>query len=187
MKIGLFTDSHYSSQEVTCGCRYNNQSLRKIREAYTAFEAADCDLVICLGDLTDKEDTHQKEAENLREIAELIAASPIPTVCVMGNHDAFTMSAEEFYGILGGCVPENRELDGKPAITKAASITPRVMTLEDGPTPAILSSMSWNRFFLPLRRRRTFSFIRALTPPSGRITACTTQTCLRNCLPAVAR
>ena len=113
MKIGLFTDSHYSSQEVTCGCRYNNQSLRKIREAYTAFEAADCDLVICLGDLTDKEDAHQKEAENLREIAELIAASPIPTVCVMGNHDAFTMSAEEFYGILSGCVPENRELDGK--------------------------------------------------------------------------
>ena len=55
MKIGLFSDSHYSSAEVTCQRRFNNQSLRKIREAMAAFQ--DCDLVISLGDLTDVEHT----------------------------------------------------------------------------------------------------------------------------------
>ena len=33
MKLGIFTDSHYSSQEVTCGNRYNSRSLEKIRKA----------------------------------------------------------------------------------------------------------------------------------------------------------
>ena len=43
MKIGLYTDSHYSSQEVTCGCRYNSRSLDKIRVAYDFFERSGCD------------------------------------------------------------------------------------------------------------------------------------------------
>ena len=34
MKIGLFTDAHYSSQELTCGKRRNRLSLGKLREAY---------------------------------------------------------------------------------------------------------------------------------------------------------
>ena len=33
MKIGIFTDSHFSSAEVTCGNRYNSRSLEKIRRA----------------------------------------------------------------------------------------------------------------------------------------------------------
>ena len=49
MKIGLYTDSHYSSQEVTCGCRYNSRSLDKIRAAYDFFERSSCDFlrIIC--------------------------------------------------------------------------------------------------------------------------------------------
>ena len=113
MKLGIFTDSHYSSHEVTCKIRRNNQSLRKIREAYAAFEAEQCDLVICLGDLTDQEDSHQKEIENLKEIAAVIQSSPLRTICVMGNHDAITLSKEEFYSILEGCSPENCIIDGK--------------------------------------------------------------------------
>jgi len=106
MKLGIFTDPHYSTQEITCGKRFNSQSLRKIRQAYTAFEAARCDLVICLGDLIDKEPTHQQELQNLRDVAAVIQASPIRTFCLMGNHDAFTFTPAEFYGILG-CRPQD--------------------------------------------------------------------------------
>jgi len=101
MKLGIFTDSHYSSAELTCGCRYNSRSLEKIREAYRIFEDAGCDLVLCLGDLTDTEKTYEKECENLRACADVIDASPIPTLCVMGNHDAFVFTVDAFYEILG--------------------------------------------------------------------------------------
>lgn len=63
MKLGIFTDSHYSSSELTCGCRYNSRSLEKIKEAYRMFENEGCDLVLCLGDLTDTETTYEKECE----------------------------------------------------------------------------------------------------------------------------
>ena len=108
MKLGLFTDPHYSSQDVTCGNRFNNQSLRKIIEAYDCFTKENCDLVVCLGDLTDTEDTHEKELENLRQIAEVVRRAPMDTVCVMGNHDAFAFTPDEFYSVLDGCRPENR-------------------------------------------------------------------------------
>lgn len=105
MRLGIFTDSHYSSQAVTCGNRYNSRSLEKIRQAYADFEQAGCDLVICLGDLSDREGDHSKELLNLRQLAQVIQSSFIPTVCLMGNHDAFTYTQEEFYAILGGCRP----------------------------------------------------------------------------------
>ena len=111
MKLGIFTDPHYSSQDITCGNRYNNQSLRKIQEAYDCFTKENCDLVVCLGDLTDTEDTHEKELENLKQIAKIIEKAPMDTICVMGNHDAFAYTAEEFYHILSGCKPQNRTLD----------------------------------------------------------------------------
>ena len=105
MKLGIFTDSHYSSHEITCGKRYNSRSLEKIKEAYALFEKEKCDLAICLGDLTDKEDTLEKEIENLEKVSRVISASPIHTVCLMGNHDAFTFTQKQFYGILGSDFP----------------------------------------------------------------------------------
>lgn len=113
MKLGIFTDSHYSSREISCGKRYNSQSLRKIKEAYAAFQDAHCNLIVCLGDLTDTEDTHELEAANLRSIAQVIHGCPIPTVCMMGNHDAFAFTQEEFYHILGGCHPKDCCIEGK--------------------------------------------------------------------------
>ena len=91
MRIGLFTDSHYSSQKVTCTNRYNSESLRKIKEGYDFFKKEKAELVICLGDITDKEDTKEKEIKNLLEIKEVIDASEIKTYILMGNHDAFTL------------------------------------------------------------------------------------------------
>lgn len=113
MKIGIFTDAHYSSRLLTGGGRQNSRSLEKIKQAYAFFEKEGCDLVICLGDLTDADDTHEKEVENLRRIAAVIHGSPLATVCVRGNHDAFTFTEEEFYTLLGGCRPEPIEAEGK--------------------------------------------------------------------------
>ena len=106
MKLGLFTDSHYSSQEVTCGCRYNSRSLEKMSKAYEAFEQAGCELVICLGDLTDHEESHAQEILNLQAAAKVMVGSQIPTFCVMGNHDGFSFTVEEFYGLLGTQQPQ---------------------------------------------------------------------------------
>lgn len=102
MKIGIFTDSHFSSAEITCGKRHNSASLDKIAEAYRYFEAdPECVLVICLGDLIDREGDHQKEIQNLTAVAEIIRESRLHTVCVMGNHDAFTFTRNEFFEIVG--------------------------------------------------------------------------------------
>lgn len=101
MKIGLFTDSHYSSAPLTCGNRLNNQSLRKIGEAMSVFADEKCDLVIILGDVTDTEPSRDKEEANLRQIAQVLDASGMDIICMMGNHDAFVFTPEDFYCILG--------------------------------------------------------------------------------------
>lgn len=116
MKLGIFTDSHYSSQELTCGNRYNSRSLEKIKEAYRFFEKENCDLVACLGDLTDWEDSHEKEIGNLKQVAEVMNSSSVPTICLMGNHDAFTLTESEFYEILGGHRPETLNVEDKTLI-----------------------------------------------------------------------
>lgn len=105
MKIGLFTDPHYSSQELTCGNRRNRLSLGKMRQAMEYFSAAGCDRVICLGDLTDTEATKAQEEANMAQIAALFAEFSMPITVVMGNHDAYVFTAEEFYALLGGCEP----------------------------------------------------------------------------------
>lgn len=112
MKLGIFTDSHYSSQKVTCGNRYNSESLRKIKEAYAYFEQEQCDLIVCLGDLIDKENKPEKVIRNLEAVAEVIRSCPIPSVCLMGNHDGFALETETFYGILGTAIPEELALHG---------------------------------------------------------------------------
>ena len=101
LKIGVFTDSHFSSKEVTCGNRYNNLSLKKINAAFKYFLEEKCDLVICLGDLIDKEDEHTKEIDNLKKISEDLSKYHLRTYVLMGNHDAFAFDEDEFYDILG--------------------------------------------------------------------------------------
>ncbi|MBQ4090805.1 MAG: metallophosphoesterase [Clostridia bacterium] len=113
MKLGIFTDPHYSSHEVTCYNRYNSQSLRKIKEAYAYFEEQKCDLIVCLGDLIDNEDTEDTVALRVAEIAPTVKACPIPTVCLVGNHDSHSINEDRFYSILGIEPPRDIETDGK--------------------------------------------------------------------------
>ena len=112
MKIGLFSDPHYSSQELTGGNRRNNLSLGKMRKALEHFRTEGCDRVICLGDLTDAEDTKAKEEANMAEIAALFKEFAMPITVVMGNHDAYVFTAREFYSLLGGCNPVDVHEEG---------------------------------------------------------------------------
>jgi hypothetical protein len=55
----------------------------------------------------------EEEIANLAKIAEVIKASPLRTVCLMGNHDAFVLTPERFYSVLGTQPPRSTEIDGK--------------------------------------------------------------------------
>ena len=142
MKIGLYSDPHYSSQEITGGNRYNRRSLDKMRAAYEDFIAAGCDRIICLGDLTDTEDTKEQEVANMREIADFFAACPIPTTVVMGNHDAYVFEPSEFYALLGGCAPQDLIIEGKTLLFLSANHNP------DG-TPYQPHAFHWDKCYLP--------------------------------------
>jgi len=108
MKIGIYADAHYSSRKLSCGVRKNSESLRKLREAYTFFREEGCELVISMGDLIDCDDTHEKERNNLGQIAALIREFGLRTYCVMGNHDGFAFTQEAYFEILGeNCRPED--------------------------------------------------------------------------------
>lgn len=142
MKIGLYSDPHYSSQEITGGNRYNRRSLDKMRAAYEDFIAAGCDRIICLGDLTDTENTKEQEVANMRQIAALFAACPIPTTVVMGNHDAYVFEPDEFYALLGGCIPQDLIIEDKTLLFLSANHNP------DG-TPYQPHAFRWDKCYLP--------------------------------------
>ena len=101
MKLGIFADPHYSSALLTCGRRYNSRSLAKIDAALAHFAAERCDLVVCLGDLIDREDSHALEVQNLRAVAAVLDAKDIPICVLRGNHDGFCFTEAEFYAVLG--------------------------------------------------------------------------------------
>ena len=101
MKIGLFADSHYSTASVTHEVRMNSLALKRVEQAYEFFAQKGCDLVVCLGDLIDHEKSHGQECANLAEIGAVMRASGLKSVVVMGNHDAFSFTEDEFYAILG--------------------------------------------------------------------------------------
>ena len=142
MKIGMYTDPHYSSQEVTCGNRYNNQSLRKMAAAYQDFQKAGCDLVVCLGDLTDTEDTKQQEIFNMQKLTDFLCFYSMPTVAVMGNHDAYVFEQDEFYALLGEGKPRDRVMGDATLLFLSANYNP------DG-TPYRPHAFHWDRCYIP--------------------------------------
>ena len=98
MKLGIFTDSHYSSQKVSCGNRYNSKSLGKIKTAYAFFESQKCYLVVCLGDLIDKE----RDEAYVRELmTALVGIAPV--YYVTGNHEWASGWVQDLFSILEEC------------------------------------------------------------------------------------
>ena len=113
MEIGVFTDPHYSTRLSHIDTRNYSASLTKIGEAYDYFRNAGCELAVCLGDLADSDSSIEKELENIAKVGQVIRQSGIPTVCLMGNHDAFTLTPEQFYSALGLDAPSDMQIDGR--------------------------------------------------------------------------
>jgi len=103
MKLGVFTDPHYSSQTVTCNTRRPSLSLGKMREAFAAMK--DCDLILCLGDLINDCGDPADNRVKLAEAAVLFHDSPVPAFCLMGNHDYDAFSRAQFQEITGQLAP----------------------------------------------------------------------------------
>ena len=99
MKIGIFTDPHYKQTDAEV--RKHKQSLEKIKSVLEIFKKENCSLVICLGDIIDTESKHKSEVENLKAVKGVLDASGIETIALMGNHDGFCFTPEEFYETLG--------------------------------------------------------------------------------------
>ncbi|MBQ8371032.1 MAG: metallophosphoesterase [Clostridia bacterium] len=96
MKLGLFSDPHYSEKESACVTRRPSLSYGKIRDAMDAFTAAGCDLVLCLGDLVDCCDTIEEDRRRIDELNGMISSYPMPFYSLMGNHDYQNFTREEF-------------------------------------------------------------------------------------------
>lgn len=142
MKIGLFTDSHYSTVE-QYGSRRPTLSYGKIQQAMEAFSDAGADLVICLGDLAD----HCKEPEECIEvttrISEMIHSYGIPFYCVMGNHDGDMFTREEFRQYTGNAYPPFYELrEGKMLVFLDANYNDDGSSYEPG-------KIDWTNTYIP--------------------------------------
>lgn len=105
MKIGLFTDPHYSDkQEPSCD-RYHALSYDKISEAMSYFKEQKVDLVVCLGDMTDDCIDINDNAKALRRLADMINSYGIKFYSLMGNHDCLSFTREEFNELTNGAYP----------------------------------------------------------------------------------
>ena len=96
MKVGVFTDSHYSDKEISCKTRRPILSYQKIKDAMEVFRREKVELVICLGDLLDSCNKRADEPNALRMLGEMILSFQIPFYCLRGNHDCDNFNEIDF-------------------------------------------------------------------------------------------
>jgi 3',5'-cyclic AMP phosphodiesterase CpdA len=78
----------------------------------------------------------------MAQIAALLDACPIPTVCVMGNHDAYVFEPADFYALLGGHEPTDVTAEGKTLLFLSANHNP------DG-SPYHPHDFRWDKCYVP--------------------------------------
>lgn len=101
MKIGLFADVHYCSQETVIGIRFPRTAFQRLKEGLEQCLRESVSLIVCLGDLINIDSFPERNEENLRTVSALIASCPIPSVTLPGNHDREVFTPEEFRKISG--------------------------------------------------------------------------------------
>lgn len=92
MKIGLFSDLHFCQSDNLGLGRAPRLGIERLRVAVKGFKSAGVEMIICLGDLTDRVEGDSKEDTliNLREVLSVIG--DIPFYLVSGNHDFLNLS-----------------------------------------------------------------------------------------------
>lgn len=137
MKLGLFTDPHYCSLDVTCRTRRPRLSYDKVSEAMAQFRAAEVDLVLCLGDLIDDCGDHAQNVAHLTALMARIRSYGLPFYSLMGNHDAQVFTRAAFDELTEGALPPAR-LD----IGGHTLLFPETNVNDDG-TPYIPGQVDW--------------------------------------------
>lgn len=143
MKLGLFTDPHYCSKEVTCRTRRPSLSYGKVLEAMEHFRAARVDMILCLGDLIDDCGDKQLNTEKTAELIALIRSYGTPFYSLMGNHDAHVFTKEEFNTHTEGAFPPTSlTFEGKTLIFPDTNYS------DDG-TPYAPGKIDWKNSYIP--------------------------------------
>jgi alkaline phosphatase len=108
LKFGWVTDIHYAVRENN-GNRYYSESIQKLREAVDLFNSLKLDFVIETGDFKDQDEppVREKTLQYLKDIENEFAKYKGDRFHVFGNHDADSISKEDFMNIV-----ENTGIDG---------------------------------------------------------------------------
>ena len=144
MKIGLLADVHYCSKEaINHNTRFPALALRRMKTAVRDFADRKADLIVCLGDLINIDDTRDQDVENLKIVSDTLKASPVPVVCLMGNHDCEAFTPAEFTDISGLNIASCDILTGQYALHFLnANYT------DDG-TAYVPHNIDWTNSYLP--------------------------------------
>ncbi len=100
MKLGLFTDLHYTKHPQE-GRQFTALAPERVREAMEAFDKEKVDAVVCLGDIVDRGQTHDEELSCWQDILAEIKKYPYPYYILPGNHDYEIMIGDEFGSVSG--------------------------------------------------------------------------------------
>lgn len=100
MKLGLFTDLHYTKHPGK-GREFTALAPQRVREAMKAFDEEKVDAVVCLGDIVDRGNSHEEELSCWQEILAEIKKYPYPYYILPGNHDYEIMIGKEFGKVSG--------------------------------------------------------------------------------------
>ncbi|MEX2187610.1 MAG: metallophosphoesterase [Pirellulales bacterium] len=100
LRIGLVTDLHYADK-LAAGSRYYRLSVERLERAVAAFDRAEVDAIVELGDLVDAADSVKTELAYLKRINGTLAQANAPRHYVLGNHCVDTLTKEQFLGGVG--------------------------------------------------------------------------------------
>ena len=102
MKIGIVADTHYCSKTSLChGTRIPALALERLEIACGFFKSSGADLIVCLGDVINVDDSDELNKLNLERVSKVVHDTGIQCICVMGNHDMEAFTPEEFSHISG--------------------------------------------------------------------------------------
>jgi predicted phosphodiesterase len=95
LRFGLITDIHYADRDPAIN-RYYRESIAKVREAVAKFRREHAAFLIQVGDLIDEAPTAEGELGHLRTINAELAKFEGDRYHVLGNHDLWTLTKEQF-------------------------------------------------------------------------------------------
>lgn len=143
MKIGLFTDPHYSDKIIPSANRYHSLSYDKIKASMELFKKENVELVICLGDLTDDCNNINDNPKALLDLSEMINSFGVKFYSLMGNHDCLSFTREEFNDFTNGAYPPFKYE------TEKSTLIFLDCNYEDSGNPYQVRNVDWTNTFLP--------------------------------------